>query len=653
VWEPSLGWLTRIARKPGFWLLLITLVLITLPHYEELIPHPSFLTQLTANLGLERHTFERILYLAPIVWAGFLLGRRGALAISLVALACMLPQAIFITDYPTDALFETSAVFILGNVLALTIHSLRKERTRRTQLAALNQTSSVISQSLQLSQVLKSSIDSVIDVTGADAAMVFLLDEEAGELAIVAHRGISPEFVRRSGNFRLGQDFNGRVAETGEPLYLEDVSKETTPAGMTLAAEWIRSQLIVPLKSKGRVLGTLWVAARSRRKLAPEEVELVTAIGNQIGVAIDNAHHYEQERRFVERLRVSEERYRELFENAHDAIWLHDLEQTIIAANRSFFRLTGYAPEELNDINASHVIAGGCLDRVKGVEEDMGKDEAGGYLSEVTLVKKDKSEASIQLSTSPVYRNGQLLGFQHIARDVTEEKRMKENLRFYLGQVTRAQEEERMRIARELHDETSQALVVLSRQLDELASTTKGLSKEKRVTLEDLRQQANSVMEGVRRLSQDLRPPTLDRLGLLPALEWLAANVSKGSGITIEVQAHGAGRRLSSDVELLLFRIAQEALNNVWRHSGATNAEVVVEFEERKARMTIHDNGKGFDLPDSVADLTRHGKLGLAGMQERARLLGGSAAVESTPGKGSTITIEAPYEPTEDRSAHL
>ena len=647
---PSIGWLTRVARKPGFWLLLILLVLIALPHYEEVLPHPSFLTHFTANLGLERHTFERILFLAPIVWAGFLLGRRGALTISLLALGCMLPRAIFISEYPTDALFEASAVFILGNVLALTIHSLRKERTRRTQLAALNQTASMISQSLELNQVLRSSIDSVIDVTGADAAMVFLLDEDAGELAIAAHRGMSPDFIRRARSFRLGQDFNGKVTETGEPLYLEDVSKETTPAGMTLAAEWIRSQLIVPLKSKGKVLGTLWVAARDRRKLAPDEVELVTAIGNQIGVAMENAHLYEQERRFVEQLRASEERYRELFENAHDAIWLHDLDETIMAANRSFVRLTGYALDELGDVKASHLIAGGCLDRVKGVEDEIGKDETGGYLSEVTLVKKDRSEASIQLSTSPVFRNGELAGFQHIARDVTEEKRMKENLRFYLGQVTRAQEEERMRIARELHDETSQALVVLSRQLDELASTPRGLSKDKRAALEDLRQQTNSVMEGVRRISQDLRPPTLDRLGLLPALEWLAANVSRGSGIEVKVQTRGAGRRLSSDVELLLFRIAQEALNNVWRHSGATRAEVAVEFEDNKARMTIRDNGKGFDLPDSVSDLTRHGKLGLAGMQERARLLGGSAAVESTPGKGTTISIEAPYEPTDESS---
>ncbi|GAI55604.1 unnamed protein product, partial [marine sediment metagenome] len=240
----------------------------------------------------------------------------------------------------------------------------------------------------------------------------------------------------------------------------------------------------------------------------------------------------------------------------------------------------------------SHLLAEGCQDDVKDMEDSQLRGEAMGRLSEVTLIKKDKSEVSIQLSTSPLFRNGQLAAFQHIARDITEEKRMKENLRFYLGQVTRAQEEERKRIARELHDDTSQALVVLSRQLDDLASSSK-LPKDKRLLLEDLRQQTNSIMEGVRRLSQDLRPPILDRLGLLPALEWLASNVSNNSGIAIEVKSQGAGRRLSAEVELLLFRITQEALSNVWRHSQATRAEVLVEFDRGKTRITVKDNGKG------------------------------------------------------------
>jgi signal transduction histidine kinase len=223
---------------------------------------------------------------------------------------------------------------------------------------------------------------------------------------------------------------------------------------------------------------------------------------------------------------------------------------------------------------------------------------------------------------------------------VTEEKRMRENLQFYLRQINRAQEEERKRIARELHDDTIQYMVVLARQLDDLASSSKGLSDEERLRLENLRQQINSIMEGVRRLSHDLRPATLDRLGLLPALEWLASQVP--SGIRVEVKASGIERRLPAEVELVLFRIAQEALSNVRRHSQATKAEVEVEFEDKKTRITVRDNGKGFALPETMGDLVKAGRLGLAGMQERIQLLNGSLKVESESGRGTTVTVEAP-----------
>ena len=131
--------LTRAARNPGFWLILALLVLITLPHYEETLKHPAFLTQLTAHLGLQRHTFERILYLAPIVWAGFLFGWRGGFVTSLAGLTCMLPRTIFISPYPIDALFETGGVFIVSNVLTISFASLRKERVYRTQLEVAHQ----------------------------------------------------------------------------------------------------------------------------------------------------------------------------------------------------------------------------------------------------------------------------------------------------------------------------------------------------------------------------------------------------------------------------------------------------------------------------------------------------------------------------------
>jgi len=217
---------------------------------------------------------------------------------------------------------------------------------------------------------------------------------------------------------------------------------------------------------------------------------------------------------------------------------------------------------------------------------------------------------------------------------------MQENLRFYLHQVTKAQEEERRRISHELHDETIQALVALSRQLDTLASSDKGLPEDSRLRLEELRQQVNNTMQSVRRLSQDLRPAALDRLGLLSALEWLVSDVKEYSGIAMKINVIGTERRLPEEVALVLFRITQEALRNVWRHAQATRAEITVQFDENKTSVTVSDNGKGFKPPKTTDDLARDGKLGLAGMQERARLLGGSLTVQSEPGKGATVTVE-------------
>lgn len=615
-------------------------MLVTIPHYGRVVEHPAFLTSLMANLGLERHAFERILYLAPIIWAGFLFGQRGAMITSFAALALMLPRAIFTTLYPMDALFETGAVFIVGNLMAFTFESLRKERERRIQLTALNQISTVASQSLELSQILNSSIDNVIDVMKVDAALVFLLREKAGELLLTAYQGVPEGFARGVDRVKLGEGFNGRVAETGSPLYVEDASQDPSLTKVAVREEGIRSQLIVPLKSKGKVVGTLCVAMRSYRQFRRDEVQLLTAIGNQIGVAVENARLYQGQREVAEQLRASEEKYRELFENAHDAIWLHDLQGNIIAANNSFAKLVGYTLEELGGIKARDLIACGWLDSIKGIEDSLLRSETTGSLSEVTLVKKDGFEASVQLSTTPVFSNGQLVAIQHIARDITEQKRMQENLRFYLKQATKAQEEERERISRELHDETIQALVVLSRQLDALASSGKGLSEDDRLRLEELRKQTNDIMQGVRRLSQDLRPAELDRLGLMATLESLASEVAEYSGIATKVSILGSKRRLPEEVELALFRIVQEALRNMWKHAEATQAEVVLEFEESKTRMTVRDNGKGFDLPKAIGDLAREGKLGLAGMQERARLIGGTLMVLSQPGRGTSVTVE-------------
>jgi signal transduction histidine kinase len=260
---------------------------------------------------------------------------------------------------------------------------------------------------------------------------------------------------------------------------------------------------------------------------------------------------------------------------------------------------------------------------------------------EQKLIKRDGSEANLMLTTSPLARNGVVQAFQHIARDVTEQKQMTENLRFYVQQITRAQEEERKRIARELHDDTAQQLIVLSRQLDKLMSADPQPMKDMS-PVEKLSERVDSILDGVRRFSQDLRPSVLDDLGLIPALEWLASDLTGHFNISVSVEVDGTERRFSLDNELLLFRIVQEAISNVRKHSEAQKAWISIDFGDKMTVVTVKDSGKGFKVPERLSDLTSMSKLGLAGMVERARLLGGELTIISQPGNGTTVTVSVP-----------
>jgi PAS domain S-box-containing protein len=637
----SRGWYT-VALRPSFWLILLLLVLITIPHYREVIQYPSFLTNLLVNIGLDRHAFERILYLIPVIWAGFVFGWKGALASSIIALGCMLPRAIFISPESKDAISETAAVFILGDMIAFGFGALGRQREQRVYLSALNYISGVVSQSLELKQILNSSIDSVIDVMDVDIVLIFLLDSQASELILGASRGVSTLFASGLDRMELGEGLNSVVAQTGEPMFIKNSSKDPRLTKTEVKEEGIQSQIIVPLKSKGKVMGTICVAMRRQRRFNKDEVSLLAAIGNQIGVAIENARLYEEEHEVAEQLRASEERYRTLFQNAHDAIWVHDMDGNIVSANAAVARLTGYEVKELCQMNVKSFLSDESLNLAKDIRTRLLSGEPVIEPYEQKLINKEGNEAILKLTTNLVEVEGKPVGFQNIARDVSREKVMQESLRFHLGQITMAQEEERKRIARELHDETIQSLVVLARQLDDVISISGDLSFDKRRLLENLHKQLNDIMADVRRMIQDLRPPTLDRLGLMPALESLASNIGKRSGMNIEVTVRGISRRFSPEIELVLFRVAQEALSNALKHSQATEAQVTVEFADRIIRVTVRDNGCGFSLPETTGDLVKQGRLGLAGMQERIQLVGGSFKMESEPGAGTIVIIEAP-----------
>jgi PAS domain S-box-containing protein len=321
---------------------------------------------------------------------------------------------------------------------------------------------------------------------------------------------------------------------------------------------------------------------------------------------------------------------------------MHDLNGNFISANKAAINMIGISWDELYNGNARDFLSKESLELAHRVRSKLLNNEPVEQPYEQRVIRRDGTDVYIQLSTSIIYDKGKPVGFQNIARNISEQKKMNENLRFYLQQATRAQEEERKRISHELHDDTVQALIVLSRQLDALATSSNGIPETAKKRLEELWQQTDSILQGVRRLSQDLRPAAIDRLGLLPAVRWLAEEVTRYSGVATNVQILGKEHRLPEEVAIALFRIIQEALRNVWRHSGATSAKIIVEFTDNKTKITIRDNGKGFTLAGKIGDLAKHGKLGLAGMQERVQLLGGTMQVQSEPGKGTTITVEAP-----------
>lgn len=253
-------------------------------------------------------------------------------------------------------------------------------------------------------------------------------------------------------------------------------------------------------------------------------------------------------------------------------------------------------------------------DRVFGALSVFSLTEERGFSDrDLALVAGVGRQAGIAMENARLYEEQRAIA--------AELRASEERLRFYVTQITRAQEDERERIAWELHDETAQALVALSRRLDALLTSPQRLAEPAMERLDELRQMTEGILQGVRHFSQDLRPPTLDDLGLLPTLEGLITDLMEQEGIEAELRVVGAQRRLPPEAELVLFRIAQEALNNVKKHSTASKVVTTVEFTNGQVRITVSDNGQGFDLPTRTGDLAATGKLGLIGMQERAQLL--------------------------------
>lgn len=225
---------------------------------------------------------------------------------------------------------------------------------------------------------------------------------------------------------------------------------------------------------------------------------------------------------------------------------------------------------------------------------------------------------------------GELAG---MARRLEQSQR---GLRDYLGALTAGQEEERRRLARELHDDTIQSLIALNQRI-QLARAAAGDTTA--APLAEMEQLTSETIADLRRLARDLRPSYLDDLGLAPALELLARDQTAALGLPVSFRSTGEPRRLPPEKELALYRIAQEALRNVGRHARAGRAAVTLDFSPGRTTLTIVDDGVGFDVTERAAELALAGHYGLLGARERAEAVGARLVVESAQGRGTTMTV--------------
>lgn len=336
-------------------------------------------------------------------------------------------------------------------------------------------------------------------------------------------------------------------------------------------------------------------------------------------------------------LMESEARYRRLVDNAPEAIFRWRLGAGMEYISPSITRITGYTPEEMAVDQAL------CFRLGAVGAEDVKRDFVpipGGSVSgrrEVRFIRKDGSEAFLEVRSMPVKdAEGYVTALEGIVIDITRIKNTEESLRSLSRMIITLQEEERDRLSRDLHDQLGQQLAGLAFQVEGLR-TAKGDSSGKYLgTMEEI---VVDMGRQIRRICKGLRPSILDNLGLAQAVETLAAEFREGSGRRVDLKIESPEAEdgsLAPGVAIHVYRILQEALTNVARHSGARRVEIIFRRDEKTLLLEIRDDGNGFQ-PGAAGGVAG---FGLTGMKERAAMCGGRLEVKSEPGRGARVTLE-------------
>jgi signal transduction histidine kinase len=542
----------------------------------------------------------------------------------------------------------------------------RRAEEAGARMTSLVDTGLSLSRELRLDDLLARIVQAARKVVGARYAALGVLDADGRELAEFVTAGLSDAQREAIGDLPRGRGLLGALIRDARPLRLERISEDPRSVGFPPNHPPMESFLGVPVGVRGQVYGNLYLTDKVGGPFTAEDEQMALTLASQAAVAVENVRRLEAERRRADELESVQE-------VARAVLTTLDLVSLLPLVARRARRLSG-----AETVGVAVGDAGGLVFRyAHGV--DALTLEGARVPPETAAVQAELQRALgvAAVEVCELELDGEVVGAlvavgsrsfdedarrllstfaSHVALALANARAVEEKLRQVEDDARReaaavreraagdavrraieAQDAERARLARELHDEAGQALTALAVHLRALEGDVPEGSLRERVA--DLRGQLASASTAMRELATRLRPSALREGGLATAIEEQAARARESVGIEVDVDLRGLDAELPEEVQVALFRVVQEALTNVVRHSEATSVSIVATALGSRVRLVVDDDGRGFD-PSAPTE-----RLGLAGIRERVALLGGALRIESSPGGGTAVVVDLEVPP--------
>ena len=527
-----------------------------------------------------------------------------------------------------------------------------------------------LSSELSLDALLQRIVETAAQLTGARYASLAVVDPSGQTLERFLTTGVDEETYAAIGELPRGRGILGVVIREAKPLRLHDIAEDPRSVGFPAHHPPMQTFLGVPILLRGVAYGNLYLTEKKNGgDFTEDDEELTQLLAAQAAVAIENARLHESSTRWLRQL----ESLNEIGNALASQLELEPLLAIVAARLRELVhaRLVLIALPDTSDALRVAAAEGDGAAAAIGTRLQLGTSKVGRVLERARSERVDamledpevdqQTARDLGVTTAlyvPLIVHGHPIGV--IAahdkeggdpRFGDEDVRLGESFakraaiavdlsqrvsRDAMRRVVDAQELERTRLARELHDETGQALTSILLGLKTLEQSVE--TDRAREGVASVRELVVSTLHDVRRLAVELRPAALDDFGLAPALKRLVQTHRQDTSVEVDLEIGIGDERLPADVETTMYRIVQEALTNIAKHAGATRVSILLTRKKRAVVVVIEDDGEGFSPSDATAG------LGLAGMRERVTLLGGRLRVEASPGHGTTVAAEVPLQ---------